>query len=271
MATSNLPEAVVSAIKAGDIAQLKDVYESDISLEEIAREAARDKQPQILEWCYTKGWAPKVPSFNDGFFSAACSGASPAVFQVLLDHGWDLNAHESEYSGDALACAVTYDNYEFAKWLLEHGHKATPRGGNYGDPVSWTTLGLHGEKDNLQMLKLLLDHGIDLEGDGAAVAAANEGNLEGLRMLLDYGVDTEDRGSAFSPFDEGEEEDPYKSEGTALYRACRQGHLECVRLLLDRGANAHSKDDGGTSCLAIAKKRGHQDIVKLLEEMGVTD
>jgi len=42
-------------------------------------------------------------------------------------------------------------------------------------------------------------------------------------------------------------------------------------LLLDRGADAHSKDEEGTSCLAIAKKRGHEEIVQLLEEKGVTE
>jgi hypothetical protein len=270
MTSSRLPEAVVSAIKASDLARLEKLYESDMSLEEIASQAAQDKKPRVLEWCYSQGWKPKQPSFNYDFFSCAKSGASPAVFQVLLDHGWDFNAHESEYSGDALSYAVQSRDYGFAKWLLEHGHRATPVGGNYDDPASWTTLGIRGEPD-LRMLRLLLDHGIDLKDQGSVCAAANVGNLEGLKMVLDYGVDTEDRGSAWSPFDEGEEDDPYKTEGTGLYRACRQGHLECARLLIERGANVQAKDDGGTSCLTIARQRGHQEIVKLLEENGVTE
>jgi hypothetical protein len=52
--------------------------------------------------------------------------------------------------------------------------------------------------------------------------AGNEGNAEALKLLLDYGVDTEDRTVQWHPFD-GDEEDPYASEGTGLYRACRQG------------------------------------------------
>ncbi|KAH6321384.1 hypothetical protein HBI38_104360 [Parastagonospora nodorum] len=263
-----LSEAVVAAIKTGDLAQLQSLYESDMSLDEIARKAARKGQPTILEWCYTQGWKPKSPSFNDKFFSEVCSGASTDIFKVLLEYGWDLNAHQSEASGDALASAITGNNYDLAKWLLEHGHRPTPVDGIYGDGAVFTAI--KDEPTSLRILKLLLQHGIDLKGTGAVMLAGNEGNLEALKLLLDYGVDTEDRTVQWYPFD-GEEEDPYASEGTSLYRACRQGHLECVRLLLERGANAQAKDDGGTSCLAIAKQRGHQEIVKLLEEKGASE
>jgi hypothetical protein len=67
------------------------------------------------------------------------------------------------------------------------------------------------------------------------------------------------------------EGDTYMYEGTALDRAHRRGHVECVRLLLDRDAHVHAKDDGGTSCLAIARQRDHNKIVKLLEEIGSTE
>jgi hypothetical protein len=268
MTSSELPEEVIAAIKTGNVTQLENHFDSDTSLEQIAEQAARTGQSKILEWCYTQGWKAKSPSFNDGFFIAAISGKSPAVFLVLLDHGWDINAHETETSGDALASAIKAGDYDFAKWLLEHGHQATPKDAIYGDGALSTTV--RGDTDSIKMLKLMLDHGADLQGEGIGVVAANEGNMEALRMILDYGVDTEDRSVQWYPFD-GDEEDPYASEGTALYRACRQGHLECVRLLLDRGANFQAKDDGGTSPLAIAKKRGYQDIVKSLEERGAIE
>jgi ankyrin repeat protein len=268
MTSSELPEAVVMAVKIGDLAQLQHHCESGTSLEEIAKQAARTGQPQVLEWCYAQGWAAKSPSFNDDFFLSAISGRSPAVFQILLNHGWDINAHETEACGDALASAIMDEDYDFTKWLLEHGHRATPKQGNYGDSALSTIVRVDG--GSVKMLKLLLDHGINLQEEGLGMYAANDGNLEALKMLLDYGLDTEDRTVQFYPFD-GDEEDPYASEGTALYRACRQGHLECVRLLLERGANAKAKDDGGTSCLAIAKKRNYQEIVKLLTENGATE
>ena len=268
MTYSNLPEAVLSAIRSGDLTQLQELHRSDMSLDQIAQQAARDKQPQILEWCYAQGWAPPPESLNNRFFLAALTGASPAIFQVLVDHGWDLNAHESEACGDALASAVMDGYYDFAKWLLEHGHRATPHDPVHGPSAISTTV--RGEMASIEMLKLLLDYGFELKESGAGVAAADEGNLEALRLLLDHGVDTEDREMWWYPFDDDNDE-PSESQGTALYRACRQGQLECVRLLLDRAADAQAKDDGGTSCIGIARKRGHQDIVELLEERGVTE
>lgn len=269
MASSpQLPEASVAAINTGNLAQLQNIYEPSMSRDEISKQAARKGQPKILEWCYTQGWRPSSPSFNDKFFSAVCSGASTDIFQVLLDHGWDLNAHQSEAGGDALASAIMGEDYELAKWLLEHGHRQTPVDGIHGDGAVFTAI--KDDPTSLRILRLLLQHGIDLKGTGAVMLAGNEGNVEALKLLLDYGVDTEDRTVQWYPFD-SDEEDPYASEGTGLYGACRQGHLDCVRLLLGRGANVQAKDDGGTSCLAIAKQRGYQEIVKLLEEKGATE
>lgn len=95
-------------------------------LDKIAQQAARHKQPQVLEWYYIQGWKPPPESFNGRFFLAAITGASPAIFQVLLKHDWNLNAHESEACSDTLATAVIAGDYDFAKWLLEHDHRTTP-------------------------------------------------------------------------------------------------------------------------------------------------
>jgi ankyrin repeat protein len=92
------------------------------------------------------------------------------------------------------------------------------------------------------------------------VEAADEGNVEALRLLLDHGLNIEDQDMSWYPFNEDEDE-PYESQGTALYRAYRQGNVECVELLLERGADPLAKDLEGTSCLDIARQRGHDDVV----------
>lgn len=235
MGSPKLPDAVASAITSGDFAQFAHLYQlnSDIPLMKIAKHAAKYGQPQIMQWCCDQGWRPPRESFNDDFFLYAVDGASPAIFQILIDHGFNLNAQYSETLGDALACAVVADKYEFAKWLLDHGHRPTPEASVYGpSPFTWP---MHEETNNLEMLKLLLDYGHDLEGVGVGVAAAEYGNLEALELLLDRGVDIEDANMSWFDFtwrelDEEEQEgdEPYESQGTALYRACRQGHVECV-------------------------------------------
>ncbi|KAF2872291.1 ankyrin repeat-containing domain protein [Massariosphaeria phaeospora] len=265
MNSSNLPEAVLSAIKSGDTSRIDDLYKSNISLAAIADEAASHAQPCILGWCYTQGWTHPRESFNSHFYICAMGGGIP-IYQVLVDHGFDLKGHYTETCGDALSAALSSGDCDVVKWLLEHGHEATPSDGMHGSPSVWETV--RADTPSLDMLKLLLEYGFDLKenGDGIGVIAADEGNLEALKLLLDRGVDVEDREMGGYPFDE-ERDEPEESRGTALYRACRQGHVECAKLLLDRGADARAKDDGGTSCLGIAKKRDHEDVVWLLEEV----
>jgi ankyrin repeat protein len=258
-----LPDAVASAIASGDVTRFKELYQPNITLEEIAKHAARHGQPQIMQWCCDQGWRPPRKTFNNHFFTCAVDGASPTIFQILLNHGFDLNAHESESHGDALACAIMCSNYNFAKWLLEHGHRPTPDDPIHGpSAISWT---ICENGTDQEMLKLLLDYGHDLEHSGAGVAAGNEGNVEVLRLLLDRGLNIEDRDVSWYPLDEDGDE-PYGLEATALYRACRHGHVECVELLLERGADPRAKNSEGTSCLDIARQRGHKDVVRLLEE-----
>jgi hypothetical protein len=108
MTTSAVPEAALSAVESGDLTQLQDLYRPGISLEEIAKQAAQHKQHRVLEWCHAQGWTHPAESFNSKFLICAASGASPAVFEVLLSHGWDLNAHYTEYCGDALAIVVMW-------------------------------------------------------------------------------------------------------------------------------------------------------------------
>jgi len=156
-----LKDEVLLAIKSDDVAQLQ-ASEPSINIEEIAKEAARQGSPKILEWCFTAGWYPPPKSYNGGFFLAVVSGASIDIFQTLINHGWDINGHETESCGDALACAIQDGDYNLARWLLEHGHRATPQDPYHGPGSLSTTV--YGDTASIDMLNLLLDHGIDHKG-----------------------------------------------------------------------------------------------------------
>jgi len=266
----NLPKAVASAIASGDVTRLKDLYQpNNMALEDIATHAADYGQPLIMQWCCDQGWRPPQESFNSNFVSCAVHRASASIFQILIDNGFDLNAHENEFHGDPLASAVLNGHYNFAKWLLEHGHRSTPNGSIFGDDTAILSA-IYANKADQEMLKLLLDHGHDLENTGAGVVAAEEGNVEALRLLLDRGLNIEERRRVTHY---GTEEETYDTEGTALYHACKQGDEECVELLLERGANPLAEDLEGRSCLDIARQGGddHEYIVWLLENGGSVD
>ena len=265
-----IPAAVFAAIYTGDIKQLESLYKPGVDLERIARHSAKAKRPEVLKWCYSQGWThPSKDSLNDRFYLAAICNGTPEFFQVLLNHGFDLNSHYTEHLGDALACAVIFGHHDFAKWLLDHGHRVNPHEPIYGDSSITSTIS--GDVASIDMLKALLDHGFELKEYGTAIAAADEGNLEALKMLLAHGgFNIDEVVMWWYPFDEDRDE-PEESEGTALYRACRQGHLECAALLLEHWADPKAKDLGGISCLQVTREREHEDVVELLLIKGVTE
>jgi ankyrin repeat protein len=260
----NLPKAVASAIVSGDVTGLENLYQpNNMTLEDIATHAAYYGQPLIMQWCCDQSWRPPQESFNSNFVSYAVHGASPSIFQILIDNGLDLNAHENEFHGYPLASAVVSGNYNFAKWLLEHGHRSTPYDSIFGDDAAILSTVCADRADQM-MLKLLLDHGHDLKNTGAGVVAAEEGNVEALRLLLDRGLNIEERRRVTHY---GTKEEPYDTEGTALYHACKRGNEECVELLLERGADPLAEDLEERSCLDIARQGGddYEYIVWLLE------
>ncbi|KAL1968185.1 hypothetical protein VTN77DRAFT_2020 [Rasamsonia byssochlamydoides] len=267
-----LEQRLLAAAADGDLDLIKSLYGSlssadqTESLQKIAQSAARHGHADLLEWCFSQGLSFPAESVNHDLYHAACDGGSPAIFQVLVNHGTDLNAHWSEYDGDALVVAARTGNVPLARFLLEHGQD--PNSGHCCSDAEAIHWAITGDNASLEIIRLMLSHGLRLEGTGAAVAAAEVDNLEALELLLDSGAGAglEDK-AIWWPVTDKESVD---SEGTALYRACRAGKIRTARCLLDRGADPNATDRVGRSCLAVAQERGHQDIVDLLRERGAT-
>jgi ankyrin repeat protein len=120
---------------------------------------------------------------------------------------------------------------------------------------------LHGEKD---MAALLLAHNATLErAPKALLHAAYEGNVDIMQMLLDHGADIN-----LHPYGkyttlplQRESED----WGSALHTAVKGGHMEAVEFLLEKGAAKDYRNEVGVTALDLAKKLGHEEIVRLLQ------
>jgi len=119
-----------------------------------------------------------------------------------------------------------------------------------------------GGQTDARAVALLLDHGANLEAAGEGgitplMSAAANGNLELVAMLLDHGADVN-------------KESPYG--WTALAEATLFQRGDVVRFLLERGADPNAKVEfGHHQLLALARAKGDQNIVALLERAGAVE
>jgi uncharacterized protein len=119
---------------------------------------------------------------------------------------------------------------------------------------------------SVELLRLTLDAGADVRrldsfnGTGL-IRAADRGHVEVIRELLRTDIDV----------------DHVNRLGwTALLEAIILGdggprHTEVARLLVEAGANVNLADRDGVTPLAHARRRGHTNIVALLEAAGARE
>lgn len=117
-------------------------------------------------------------------------------------------------------------------------------GGLYDD-LELGVATLVGEKLSLEILHLMLQYGWNQKRSVMHIAAAEIGNTEALKLLVEHGADLEEA-SGWWPNCGIIEVDKW---GTALYRTAYKGQREPVTYLLDKVANIWFKDDkGDPSC-----------------------
>jgi len=170
------------------------------------------------------------------------------VTKFLVENGVNVNS-----KGDfrtTLECAVDGGDVEVVRLLLDHGADVKAQSG--------ATLSMAASYNRLDVVKLLLDHGADVNAREVYIRsplqeAASCGGLEVVRLLLDHGADVNANKI---------------NDGSALHKAASGGHLEVVKLLLDLGANVNAEGGNVRSALQQAALRGDLEIVKLLLENG---
>jgi hypothetical protein len=139
-----------------------------------------------------------------------------------------------------------------------------------GNPDSWHGWQWRGicpvykavRRGDIKATRILFDHGFILrkvcECDRSLTTAAGNGHADLVQLILNQGADIN-----------GESE----FRGTALADACNNGHEEVVKMLLDRGANVNT----GLSNIGLASRNpleaaaygGHLGIVQRLLERGI--
>jgi ankyrin repeat protein len=123
-----------------------------------------------------------------------------------------------------------------------------------------TSLYIASLEDYLEIIKLLLDRGADVNGtdmygETSLHVAAKNNHPENVKLLLNHGADINYKDT--------------KYKQTPLHIAARWGSYESAKLLLNYSADIDSRDGNyGRTALHLAAQYGKQKIVKLLLDRG---
>ncbi|MCY3839577.1 MAG: ankyrin repeat domain-containing protein [Gammaproteobacteria bacterium] len=219
---------LVDAAKAGDLARVQSLIESDPA----AVDQAGSDGSTALHW--------------------AVNQDHPAMVEVLLDAGADAQVR-NRYGFPAIALAAMNGNADVLTLLIHSG--ADPRATVPGGESAVMTAARTGDPD---AIRVLLAAGADPNlpneaGQTALMWAAAANNPDAVTALVDGGADL----AAKTP----------KGLGALLF-AARAGHRAATEALLDAGADIGSTMATGESVLEAALANTHWDIADLLLDRG---
>ena len=187
----------------------------------------------------------------------------PDCIRILLEAGMPADSGDEKRPTPLLLCALSAaqskDRGERA--ALGSSAAALIRAGanvevSAGGELNHNLVDIFSNAGLAEPLKLVLDKGLDSNGNAAAVAAAAEfGEVEVLRMLLAAGADVHR---------------PNSNGGTALLLAVSNGHTSCVRELLLHNADARQivPDDSGNTLMHQASRYNDPFLLKTLADAG---
>ncbi|KAL8924377.1 MAG: hypothetical protein Q9172_002724 [Xanthocarpia lactea] len=190
--------------------------------------------------------------------------SSPGAFQNWLlwydvnirrGHGLPAMARRLDSAPSPLYYAAFLGLEDPVRLLLASGVDINAYGGRYG-----TALIAAASQGHEAIVKLLLDHGAEVDAEGSSVfstalsASSYFGYGSIAELLLDKGAEPDLR---------------RQNDDTALELACEGGHKAIVELLIDRGSDVNLRRVGGYGFpLSAASERGFYDIVYLLLQKG---
>ena len=228
------------------------------------------------------GFPPWVPRddrqeiLDEALVYAARSGRT-GVLNFLLAQG--ANIDSEPYNGTALFWAISCDQTETVRWLLERGAGVHQLAG-FGGEKNITALHVAAWGGHLEPAQVLLHYGAEatyheprygsspvgwadhmghpqlrdylLEHAPLSLYdAASHGRLERVKELVEANLTPANRPAEMA---------------TALRRAAAAGHLAIVQYLLDKGAGRTLPGSDGKTALDFARENGHQAIVDLLQD-----
>jgi len=180
----------------------------------------------------------------------ACDTGDVELVKALLAIGENPNIYSIYNDMTPLYVASMRGYADIVELLIDDGAKLdffTNKGG-----TSLSVASYHG---HASVVKVLLDSNIDPDfqdnsGATALHIAAKQNCIDCVKLLLEYGA------NIYLETNIGY---------TALRYACEENHIEIVKLLLETGG-AVLNTVNGVMALSVARKRGYNDVVEMLEK-----
>lgn len=191
---------------------------------------------------------------NQELIEAVENNDTTFVKEALI-HGADVNCTDKE-NRSLLLIATNHYLIDMAKLLLQHGANVNQQANNKDSAFLFA-----GATGQTELLKLYLSNGARFDifnryNGSALIPACERGHVETVRLLANtknYPIDHVNRLGWT-----GLMEAVILGDGSLKYQ-------QIVQILKDAGANMHIADHDGITPLQHAKRRGFDDIVKIIK------
>jgi ankyrin repeat protein len=194
----------------------------------------------------------QAPPPADAMYAAIRSGGAAAV-NALLQQGVDVNVHDRRGGATPLMHAAAVGSLETMRLLLDHGADVNGRSALNATALMWAVT-------DLAKVRLLVDRGADVNATADSgrtplmLAAASDGSSEIVRLLLSNGAKPQQVDS---------------SGVTTLWAATIGNDTATIRQLLTPGTDVNAADRVfGATPLMNAVQNGNLEAVTLLIAAG---
>lgn len=176
----------------------------------------------------------------------AASEGHAELVRLLIERGAEVDVADN-YGTTALIVAATAGKHQVVALLLEHGANPAARDQDGSAPLVNSIYFGHTETVKLLLARLTPLQRQD--GEELLLLASGLGHADIVRAMIDAGVDVNGRGL---------------KQRTALMAAAAFDRPQVVSVLLEMGADPEARDDDGNSALDVARDKGDDEVLSLL-------
>ena len=200
--------------------------------------AGDENNREMFEWLYNYAIEHSIEMSENGIiYNLILNGREDAydIIQYILEKE-QINVQERNKS---LRCAIDCADVRAVKLLLEAG----------ADPNALDIPSHAVYDDNLEIIKLLVEYGLDVNHEGLVESSAMYSNGV-MTYLINQGADI----SADGP------------NSHALFYAVNKGRIQNAKTLLDAGIDTTIKNKDGNTAYDMALMGGIDEMIALFEE-----